>query len=402
MEHEPGLRWLTGNERVNYHTLADFRVGHKEALDEVFSQLLALLDEAGVVDLNTILVDGTKMKSVGGRASFHGRRTIEKRLRRARTVVQELERRAEPEQEGMDERREAAQRRAAREAMERAEAALQKLLELESGAKAKDAAPRVSESEPEARKMKQPAGGTESSYNVQVATEAQSRMIVSIGVTSDINDTQQLMPTIERVEQASGVEPGIVIADNGYATRSNVEEMSGRGMTLIAPWKDDQSRQVGACVRNGIDRAFLPAAFKSQPGGKSLLCPAGNTLVVIGQRKHHGVQKAVFRAGEADCARCEWKRLCCGRRGGPRRVEKVIESEAMREYLKRMKGRFAKALYKKRCEIAEFPHLWIKGLKNLRRFSVRGLVKTGMEAVWIALAYDVTQWMRLRRQIPAA
>lgn len=50
MEHEPGLRWLTANQRVNYHTLADFRVAHKEALEKLFADFLALLDEAGVVD----------------------------------------------------------------------------------------------------------------------------------------------------------------------------------------------------------------------------------------------------------------------------------------------------------------------------------------------------------------
>ena len=35
-QHEPGLRWLTGDEQINYHTLADFRVGHEEALKELF------------------------------------------------------------------------------------------------------------------------------------------------------------------------------------------------------------------------------------------------------------------------------------------------------------------------------------------------------------------------------
>jgi transposase len=29
--HEPGLRWLTGDEPINYHTLSNFRVGDEEA-----------------------------------------------------------------------------------------------------------------------------------------------------------------------------------------------------------------------------------------------------------------------------------------------------------------------------------------------------------------------------------
>src|SRR5579863_8924094 len=46
MEHEPGLRWLCAGETVNYHSLSDFRVDHKEALQELFAQFLALLEEA--------------------------------------------------------------------------------------------------------------------------------------------------------------------------------------------------------------------------------------------------------------------------------------------------------------------------------------------------------------------
>ena len=77
----------------------------------------------------------------------------------------------------------------------------------------------------------------------------------------------------------------------------------------------------------------------------------------------------------------------------------MVESKAMRAYLARMKRRAVHALYKKRCEIAEFPHLWTKGVQQFRRFSVRGVVKAGMEALWMALAYNVTQWIRIRPSV---
>ena len=148
MSHEPGLRWLAGAETINYHTLADFRVGHKEALEELFAQLLALLEGSGVVDLNALLHDGTKVRAVAGRASLHRRKTLEKRLGQARKVVRELDRRAAEEGEGKDERRRAAQARAAREALERAQAALEKLQQLEAATAPNQRAElRVSESE---------------------------------------------------------------------------------------------------------------------------------------------------------------------------------------------------------------------------------------------------------------
>ena len=124
----------------------------------------------------------------------------------------------------------------------------------------------------------------------------------------------------------------------------------------------------------------------------ALVC---SPLVIIGQAKSHGQVCNVFEARRADCRGCRWQKQCCGENGGPRRVSRVVESPAMKQYLKRMKQTEIKTLYKKRSEIAEFPHLWAKGVKKWRRFSVRGAVKAGMEAFWVALAYNVTQWMRI-------
>jgi transposase len=183
LSYEPGLRWLCADEQVNHHTLSDFRVGHKEALQELFAQFLVLLNAAGLVDLQTLLQDGTKVRAVAGRGSYHRRDTLEKRLRQARGVVRRMEQRAEAEEEGAEQRHRAAQKRAAQEALERAEAALEKLKKLEGEtAPGQRAELRVSDSEPEARKMKHADGGWGPSYNVQITTEAQSRMIVGIGV----------------------------------------------------------------------------------------------------------------------------------------------------------------------------------------------------------------------------
>lgn len=395
MSYEPGLRWLAANQEINYHTLADFRVGHQAALPELFAQLLALLETAGVVDLKTLLQDGTKVRAVAGSGSLHRRATLEKRLWEARRVVRKLDQQASAE-EALDQRRSAAQRRAAQEAVARAEAALQKLQQLEAAtAPSKQAALRVSDSEPEARKMKHPDGGWAPSYNVQVTTEAQSRMIVAIGVTSECNDTQQLLPALEKVKENSGTLPERVIADNGYATRTNVEGTAEQQVELIAPWKPDSSREAGACARNGMAAEFAPSQFGVQRGGQKLICPAGKTLVVIQEKVHHGVRKQVFEARARDCRRCRWQEPCCGSGAGPRRIERVVESRAMKQYLARMKRRGVRELYRQRSEIAEFPNLWAKGVKQWRRFHVRGLVKAGMETIWVALAYNLAQWMRL-------
>jgi len=160
------------------------------------------------VNLRTILQDCTKVKAVAGRRSYHRRKSLEKKLRTTRRVLREVDQRAEREPEDTEQRRAAAQHRAARESVERMQAALQQMQHLEKEAPpSKQAELRVSASEPEARNMKQPDGGFALSYNVQVSTEAQSRIIVAVGVSTAANDTHELLPALERVVENCGELP---------------------------------------------------------------------------------------------------------------------------------------------------------------------------------------------------
>jgi hypothetical protein len=62
-EYHPAYQWLTGCEVVNYHTLSDFRVDHQEALDKLFAPLLAILSSEGLITLEQVVHDGTKVKA---------------------------------------------------------------------------------------------------------------------------------------------------------------------------------------------------------------------------------------------------------------------------------------------------------------------------------------------------
>ena len=105
MEHEPGFRWLAGLEVINHTTLSEFRTSHRESLDEIFTQLLAVMAGAGLVDLEQVMHDGTKIEAQASRNSFRREKTVQKRLEQARRVVEQL---GDPEDEQQQSRREAA------------------------------------------------------------------------------------------------------------------------------------------------------------------------------------------------------------------------------------------------------------------------------------------------------
>jgi transposase len=50
-ENHDAYRWLCGGVPVNYHTLSDFRVEHEKALDELMSEVLAMLMDRQLVSV---------------------------------------------------------------------------------------------------------------------------------------------------------------------------------------------------------------------------------------------------------------------------------------------------------------------------------------------------------------
>jgi hypothetical protein len=178
MSWEPGLRWLSGCQEINAHTLSDFRVQDKEQLDGLFTNLVAVLRREGLVDLQLMTQDGTKVEAQAGKQSMHRRETIEAELAEARQHIEELERQAR-EDEAQDERKVAAQKRAARERVGRLESAMEEIEKRmgQSAASRRDQV-RVSTSEPEARKMKHADGSWSPSHNVQVTTDAKEKVTV--------------------------------------------------------------------------------------------------------------------------------------------------------------------------------------------------------------------------------
>jgi hypothetical protein len=71
------------------------------------------------------------------------------------------------------------------------------------------------------------------------------------------------------------------------------------------------------------------------------------------------------------------------------------ECAEMAEFRARIATPEAKAIYRQRGAVAEFPHAWIKEKLGLRKFNVRGFVKAGIELCWACFTYNVMQWIRL-------
>jgi len=126
-EFDPAFQWLTGLQEVNYHTLADFRVDKQKELDQLFTQVLAALSQEGLITLEQVMQDGTKIKAQASVRSYQGENSIREHLDRARQRVAQL---SDPHNEEASPKVQQARSRARRERQQRLESALEELQRL--------------------------------------------------------------------------------------------------------------------------------------------------------------------------------------------------------------------------------------------------------------------------------
>jgi len=89
-EHEPAYQWLTGMEVVGAHTLSDFRVKHGKARQDLFVQVLGLLSAEGLITLERVMQDGTRIRASASSGRFHRKARIKECLKQAKRAVEEL------------------------------------------------------------------------------------------------------------------------------------------------------------------------------------------------------------------------------------------------------------------------------------------------------------------------
>lgn len=234
-EMHHAYQWICGGVHVNHHTLSDFRVEHRDALNDLFAQILGVLTHQGLVELKRVAQDGMRIRASAGAASFRREKSLKECLQEAQEQVKETAREA-GSGEDVSARRKAAQERAARERQERVAKALEELPKArEAKAKKDEAKARVSTTDPEARVMKMADGGFRPAYNAQFATDAKTRVIVGVEVTNAGSDMAQMPPMLQNIKKQHGQVPPEYLVDGGFAKREAIEQASQQGVTVFAP-----------------------------------------------------------------------------------------------------------------------------------------------------------------------
>ena len=393
-QREPAYQWLTGMTVVNAHTLSDFRVAHETELKDLFTQVLGLLSADGLITLERVTQDGTKIKALAAEDSYRREEWVREHLKIAGEHVQEVDQLTEEES---SELRARARERGRQQRRQRLESALREFEKLKAEGKEKE---KLSITDPEARKMKQSDGGFATSFNAQFVTDAANKVIVGVAITQSGNDYDQLVSGVEAVEENLGKQPKQVLADGGYVSRDNIVAMESKGVEFIGPLCDEAGKGKGTHNRSGVSPEYYSSQFDYDTATDTFRCPQGKTLNRVGKQECSLHISHKYSAALADCQACPVRGQCCpGNKVAGRSVQRTEELPEVVAFRENMKTATAAEIYRQRSEVAETPNLWIKEKFGLRQFLVRGIPKVEMETLWACLTYNISVWIRLRWRV---
>lgn len=307
-ERDIAYRWLAGGVPVNYHGLSDFRVAHMQLLDRLLTRSVTALVREGLITLEAIAVDGTKVRASVSRGSMKKADRLQAIEAEASQRIETLKRELMEDSGASSRRVQAARERAARDVQARVRQAREAMERLESERKAraakhrKDEArkgePKVSTTDPQAREMRFPDGAVRPAYNAQIAATPDEGVIVSVDMTERRNDMGLAAPMVDDIVRRYGRTPERLLVDAGYAKAADIVDLSRHeagAVIVFAPVPKSRAKATAASrARLCARRAREPQCLKDwrermqSAAGQAVFALRKRIEQIHADRKNHG------------------------------------------------------------------------------------------------------------------
>lgn len=348
------FRVIAGGQHPDHTVISEFRRKHLDLLSALFMQVLALCQQAGLVKLGHVALDGTKLKANASKHKAMSYERMQLRQKELREKVAALLKAAEEadasedklygKQKHGDELPEELRRAKSRLAKIRAaKAALEKeaqaAREAEEALKKKDdddepppgptplpthqvqseadgtPKPKAQRNftDPESRIQKTNDGFIQG-YNAQAAVDEESQVIVAAGLTNQPPDAQHFIPMLEQVIENCGDVPKVTTADAGYFSEENILRAAAMGIdAYVATGRDkhgtDPPPTRGRMPANLSVKEWMQRRLRTKGGRKVYARRKAIAEPPFGQIKQaRGFRQLLLRGVKK--ARGEWLLIC--------------------------------------------------------------------------------------------
>lgn len=413
--------WLSGMQRPDHHTINRFRSERlKQVIGDIFSKVVLLLHEEGLLDIKEVYTDGTKIEANANRYTFVWGKAIKKSKERISKQLQELWEYAgsmaaeelgseepdfvNPTPEKVSQTVEKINQ--ALEGKKVDKKVKQKLNYVKKNwpAKLEEYAQKeqilagrnsYSKTDQDATFMRMKEdhmknGQLKPAYNLQLSTSGQ--FVVNYSLHPNPNDTLTLKPHLQQYHQHYGFYPSCCTADAGYGSEENycfLEENHIKAFVKYNSFHKELQQE-----SKGKKDSSPLADFQYDPQNDRYICPAGHFLERDGESNRKtstGFIQNYIHYKATNCSECPLRDTCTCENGN-----KVIQvNRRLHDQRAKAKELLTSELgvqkRKQRATDVEpvFGHL--KYNKGRSRYMLRGSEKVAVETGLLAIAHNLAK-----------
>ncbi len=414
--------WFSSGRSIDHSTICKFRTKFGVELKELFRQIGRIAMGMGLIHLNEVGLDGTRVKANNGRHKTVSARTIIEKL----AVLDEQIERIFSEAQAADESendlygctsdnhlpRELSNLRKRKEALEKAFATTESIEKKRlRRPDAPDRPAYVPLTDTDSLVLPNKEGGYAPNYTPMTAVDSHRGFIVDTDVDNEGYESHTTIAAVDRIEQRFGKKPEKLLADRSHGTGSNYKELAERGVEAYIPannpvnstddnpaQRDEPARAVDESEweklpRNPNSKKLDKQAFVYDSVQDCYYCPMGRKLKHFStenQKRNDGFVKRRSYMCES-CEDCKHSGDCLAGGAERRRIAQDEFEEYRREAARRISSPEGREIYKHRCWICETPNGIIKTRMKLRQFLLRGLEKVRTEWLWACTSFNISK-----------
>lgn len=412
--------WLSGMSKPDHNTINRFRGSRlQKTLQPIFTQVVLLLCDEGLLSLKDLYTDGTKIEANANRYSFVWGNSIKNNKEKIRKQLNELWQYAQAvaasemndtDPGGFDK----IDKEKVQQTIERINNALKgqsvpKQIKQKLNYARKhwpDALAKYeqqeaiignerssySKTDKDATFMRMKEdhmrnGQLKPAYNLQISTNNQ--YIASYSIHQQTTDTNTLINHLNQHLKNYRIKPNTVTADAGYGSEQNYSWLEKKRITAYIKHPNFDRNQH---EKTKTQYPYSADKLTYDPAKDRYLCPAGKTMKNIGSHTSitkTGFKQTITRYQARKCDGCPI-RIECHKSEGNRIISVNHELNYLKQKAdKRLKSKRGIEKRKQRCWDVEPVFANIKSNHNFKRFMLRGIEKVGIETGLLALAHNL-------------
>jgi transposase len=381
--------WLLGNLTPDHWTISNYRKENGEDIKYVTKKFREFLKDNGYIKLKTVAIDGSKVKAYTNKDML----TLEK----IETKIKGIDKKVEEyllRIADNDRRDDLADEIDNGDDNPSGRKYLDKIIELQKQVEQlerqkeileKEGRKYISVSDPEARLMKS-RDGKIPAYNVQIAVDAENKMIADSEVVTDETDLGQLPKMVKSIKEELGQAPEEAIADKGYNTPDLIEETEKEQSAEGSNIEIYVSQEITSRDKEEIK-------FKYDEEKDEYECSKGKRLLLVQRDKKKNKSLANVYRG-IQCEGCPLKSQCTSSKKG-RTLHRYVNQKWRDEYKAKMLTRTGKSKAAIRKTIVEHPFGTIKYLMGKIPLLLRGLKKVTTEINIYTTVYNLKRLVNI-------